>query len=102
MLMLPVPTKARRRIKTTTEEIILQGDLHMVSRIQKAMNIIKESQGKKTSKVLQGTLPLPGTKVYFLDIAILVQILGTWKNIVGDITKTSIMVLVNLLKAILQ
>ena len=50
----------------------------MVSRIQKAMNIIKESQGKKTSRVLQGTLHHPGTKVYFLDIAILVQNLGTW------------------------
>ena len=74
----------------------------MVSRIQKAMNIIKESQGKKTSRVLQGTLHLPGTKVYFLDIAILVQTLGTWKKIVGHITKTNIMVPINLLEAILQ
>jgi len=102
MLMLTVPARARRRIKKTTEEILLQGDLHMVSRIKKAINIIKESQGKKTSKVLQGTLHLPSTKVYFLVIAILVQTLGTWQKIVGHITKTNIMVPVNLLEAILQ
>lgn len=43
MLMLPVPAKERRRVKTTTEEILLQGDLQMVSRIQNKMNMIKES-----------------------------------------------------------
>ena len=74
----------------------------MVPRIQKEMNIIKESQGKKTSRVLQGTLHLPSTKVYFLDIDILVQTLGTWQNIVGKITKINIMVPVNILEAILQ
>ena len=57
---------------------------------------------KKDSRVLQGTLHLPSTKVYFLDIAILVQTLGTWQKIVGHITKTNIMVPVNLLQAILQ
>ena len=82
----------------TLEETLLQGDLQMMSRIQKEMNIIKEFQGKKTSEVLH----LPGTKVYFLVIAILVQTLGIWKNIVGHITKTNIMVPLNLLKAILQ
>ena len=60
----------------------------MVSRIQKAMNIIKESQGKKTLEVHQGKLDLRGTKVYFLVIAILVQTLGTWQKTVGHITKT--------------
>ena len=79
MLMHHVPAKAKRRFKTTMEEILLQGDLQMMSRIQKTMNIIKESQGKKTSEVHQGKLHLPGTKVYFLVIAILVQTLGTWK-----------------------
>ena len=74
----------------------------MMSRIQKAMNIIKESQGKKTLEVHQGKLHLPGTKVYFLVIAILVQTLGTWKNIVGHITKTNIMVPINILEPILQ
>ena len=74
----------------------------MVSRIQKAMNIIKEFQSKKISEVLQGTLHLPGTKLYFLDVVILVQTLGTWKNIVGHITKTNIMVPANLLEEILQ
>ena len=83
-------------------EILLQGDLKMVSRIQKAMNIIKEYQGKKTSKLHQGNLHLQGTKVYFLVIAILVQTLGTWKNIVGHITKIIIMVPFNLREAILQ
>ena len=82
MLMLPILAKSRRRIKTTLEEILLQEDLQMVSRIQKAMNIIKESQGKKTSEVHQGNLHLRGTKVYFLVIAILVQTLGTWRKIV--------------------
>ena len=74
----------------------------MVSRIQKAMNIIKESQGKKNSEVLQGTLFLPGTNVYFLDIVILVQTLGTWQNIGGHITKTNIMVPINILEATFQ
>ena len=74
----------------------------MVSRIQKEVNIIKEFQSKKTSEVLQGTLHLPGTKVYFLVVAILVQTLGTWKNTVGHITKKNILALVNLLEAILQ
>ena len=66
------------------------------------MNIIKESQGKNNSEVHQGKLHLLGTKVYFLVTAILVQTLGTWKNIIGHITKTNIMVLVNLLEEILQ
>ena len=74
----------------------------MVSRIQKTMNIIKESQGKNTLEVHQGKLNLRGTKVYFLVIAILVETLGMWQNIVGHITKTNIMVPVNLLEAILQ
>ena len=99
-MILLVPAKAR--VKMTLEETLLQGDLQMMSRIQKEMNIIKEFQGKKTSEVLQGTLHLPGTKIYFLVIVILVQTLGTWKKIVGHITKTNIMVPVNLLEAILQ
>ncbi len=74
----------------------------MVPRIQKEMKIIKESQGKRTLEVYQGNLHLPGTKVYFLVISILVQTLGTWKKIVGHITKTNIMVPVNLLETILQ
>ena len=74
----------------------------MVSRIQKVMNIITESEGKKNSEVHQGNLLLLGTKVYLLVIVILVQTLDTWQNIVGHITKTYIMVPVNLLEAILQ
>lgn len=100
--MLLVPAKSRRRVKTTIEEISLQEDLQMMSRIQKAMNIIKESQGKKASEVHQGNLLLPGTKVYFLVITIRVQTLGTWQNIVGHITKITIMVPVNLQEEILQ
>jgi len=64
--------------------------------MKEAMVIIKESQGKITLELHQGNLLLPGTKVYFLVIAILVQTLGTWKNIVGHITKINIMVPVNL------
>ena len=102
MLMLPVTTKARRRVRTTMEEILLQGDLQMMSRTQKAMNIIKESQGSKTSEVNQGNLNLPSTKVYVLVIVILVQTLGIWQRIVGHITSTHIMVPINLLEVILQ
>jgi len=102
MLMLPVPAKARRRVKTTMEEILLQVYLQMVSRIQKVMNIIKESQGRKTLEVHQGNLHLLRTKVYFLVIPIHVQTLGTWQKIVGHITKINIMVLINLRDAILQ
>ena len=36
---LPVPTK--ERVKMTLEDMLLQGDLQMVLRIQKEMNIIK-------------------------------------------------------------
>ena len=102
MVMLPAPLKARRRVKTTMEETLLQEEMQMVSRMQEEMVISKGSQGKKTSKVHQGNLLLPGTKVYFLVIVILVQTLGTWKKIVGHITKINIMVPVNLREAILQ
>ena len=89
-MILPVPTKAR--VKMTLEETILQGDLQMMLRIQK--EIIKEFQGKKEVLI--------GTEVYFLDISILVQTLGTWQKTVGHITKKNIMVPVNILEAILQ
>ena len=97
MLMLP----AKARVKLTLEEILLQEEMQMVSRMKEAMFVIKGSQGKKTSELHQGNLLLPGTKVYFLVIAILVQNLGTWKNIVGHITKINIMVPVNLREEIL-
>ena len=74
----------------------------MVSRMQEVMDIIRGSQGKMTLEAHQGNLHPPGTKVYFLVIVILVQTLGTWQKIVGHITKTIIMVPVNLLEAILQ
>jgi len=66
------------------------------------MNIIKESQDKKNPEVHKGNIHLPGTKVYFLVIAIHVQTLGTWQKIVGHIIKTNTMVPINLLEAILQ
>ena len=100
--MLLVLAKVRRRVKITLEETLLREDLQMVSMMQEVIDIIKESQGKNTSEVHQGNLHLPGTKVYFLVIVILVQTLGTWKNIVGYTTKTNIMVPVNLLEGILQ
>ena len=55
-----------------------------------------------TSEVHQGNLHPPGTKVYFLVIAILVQILGTWQKIVGHTTSTNIMVPISSLEATLQ
>jgi len=63
--MPPVPTKSRRRVKMTLEETILQEDMQMMSRMQKAMDIIKGSQGKNTSEVHQDKLHLLGTEVYF-------------------------------------
>ena len=66
------------------------------------MDIIRGSQGRMTLEKHQGNLHPLGTKVYFLVIFILVQTLGTWKNIVGHITKTIIMVPINLLGEILQ
>ena len=98
--MLMLPTKIR--VKLTLEKILLQEEMQMVSRMQEAMVIIKGSQGKKTLEVHQEYLLLLGTKVYFLVIAIFVQTLGTWKKIVGHITKINIMVPVNLREAILQ
>ena len=68
----------------------------MMSRTQEAM-IIKGSQGRNTSEVHQANLLLPGTKVYFLVIVILVQTLDTWQKILGHI-----MVPFNLRESILQ
>ena len=62
MLMLPVPTKASWRVKTTMEETFLQEEMQMVSRMQEEVVIIKGSQGKKTLEVHQGKLLLPGNK----------------------------------------
>jgi len=69
--------------------------------MQEAMVIIKGSQGKKTSEIHQGNSHLPGTKVYFLVIVMLVQNLDTWQNILGHITKINIMVLDNLRESVL-
>lgn len=75
----------------TFEETLLQEDMQMVSRMQEAIILIKGSQGIMTLEVHQGNLHPLGTKVYFLVIAILVQILGTWQRIVGHTTRTNIM-----------
>ena len=74
----------------------------MMSRMQEAMVIIKGSQGRKASEVHQGNLHLPGTKVYFLVIVILVQTLVTWQKIVEHIIKIDVMVPDNLQETILQ
>ena len=92
MLMLPVPTKERIRVKATMNEILFQEEMQMMSRTQEAMVIIKGYEGRKTSEVHQGNLHLPGTNVYFLVIVILVQTLVTWQNIVKHIIKIDVMV----------
>ena len=84
----------------TLEETLLQEDMQMVSRMQEAINLIKGSQDRMVLEVHQINLHRLGTKLYFLVIYILVQTLGTWQNIVGNITKTNIMVPVNLLEEI--
>ena len=86
----------------TLTETLLQEDMQMVSRIQEAINLIKGSQEKMTLEVHQGNLHPPGTKVYFLVIVILVQILGIWQRNVGHTTRTNIMVPVSLLEETLQ
>lgn len=81
----------------TLEETLLQEDMQMVSKIKEAMDSIKGSQGRMTLDVHQGNLHPPCTKLYFLVIAILVQIFGTWQKIVGHTTRTDIMVHVSAL-----
>ena len=66
------------------------------------MDIIKGSQGRMTLEVHQGNIHPPGTKVYFLVIAILVQILGTWQRIIGHTTRTNIMVHISSLEVNFQ
>ena len=73
-----------------------------MSRMLEAMVIIKGTQDRKTSEVHQGNLLLPGTKVYFLVIVILVKSLDTWKRIVEHTIKIDIMVPNNLQGTILQ
>lgn len=86
VLIPPTPTKARKGVKITLEEPMLQEYL-MLSKIQVSMNIIKEFQDITTSKLHQDNPHLPGIKLYFLVIVTLVQIFGTWKKIVGLTTK---------------
>jgi len=43
MITPPVPIEARKRVKMTLEETLLQEDVHMVSRMQEAINMIKGS-----------------------------------------------------------
>ena len=64
----------------------------MMSKMREAMVIIKRSQGRKASKVHQGNLHLPGTKVHFLVIVILVQTFVTWQKTVKHIIKIYVMV----------
>ena len=56
------------------------------------MVLSKGSQGRKALEVHQGNLHLPGTKVHFLVIVILVQTLVTWQKIVKHIIKIDVMV----------
>ena len=55
------------------------------------MVIIKGSQGRKALEVHQGNLHLPGTKVHFLVIIILVKNLVTWQKTVNNIIKIDVM-----------
>jgi len=64
----------------------------MMTKMREAMVIIKGSQGRKASEVHQGNLHLPGTKVHFLVIVILVQTLVTWQKTVKHIIKIDVMV----------
>ncbi len=74
----------------------------MVSKMQEAMDIIKGSQYRMILEVDQGNLHPLGTKVHFLVIAIVVQILGTWQRIIGHTIRTNIMVHISALEATMQ
>ena len=106
--MLLVPTKTRRKIKATIEEILLQvenqlqEEMLMMPKRQEAMVVIKGSQGRKASEVHQGNLHLRGTKVHFLVIVILVQTLVIWQNTVEHLIEIDVIVLDNLQETILQ
>jgi len=54
------------------------------------MVIIKGSQGRKASEVHQGNLHLPGTKVHFLVVVILVQTLVIWQKTVKHLIEIDI------------
>ena len=107
-MMLLVPAKARRKIKATIEEILLQvenqlqEEILMMSKRQEAMVIIKGSQGRKASEVHQGNLHLPGTKVHFLVIVILVQTLVIWQKTVEHFMEINAVVSENLQETILE
>ena len=107
-MMLLVPAKARRKIKATIEEILLQvenqlqEEMLMMLKRQEAIVIIKGSQGRKASEVHQENLYLPGTKVHFLVIVILVQTLVIWQNTVKHLIKIDVIVSDNLQETILQ
>ena len=66
------------------------------------MVIIKGSQGKKASEVHQVNLHLPGTKVHFLVIVILVQTLVIWQKTVKHLIEIDVIVSDNLQEISLQ
>ena len=73
-----------------------------MSKRQDAMVIIKGSQGSKASEVHQGNLHLPGTKVHFLVIVMLVQTLVIWQKTVEHFIKINVVVSNNLQETILE
>jgi len=106
--MLLVPAKARRKIKATIEEILLQvenqlqEEILMMSKRQEGMVIIKGSQGRKASEVYQENHHLPGTKDHFLVIVIFVQTLVIWQKTVEHLIEIDVIVTDNLQETILQ
>ena len=66
------------------------------------MVINKDSQGGKASEVHQGNLHLPGTKVHFLVIVMLVQTLVIWQKTVEHFIKINVVVFGNLQETILE
>ena len=65
------------------------------------MVIIKGSQGRKASEIHQGNLHLPGTKVHFVVIVILVQTLVIWQKTVKHLIEIDVIVSNNLQETIL-
>ena len=73
-----------------------------MSKRQVGVVIIKESQGRKALEVRQGNLHLPGTKVHFLVIVILVQTLVIWQKTVEHFMEIDVVVPDNLQEIISQ
>lgn len=74
----PTPVEARKKVKITLGEPMLQEDMSIM---QVAMNIIKESQGRTSSEVHQDNPHLPGINLIFWSLLLLYNFLAPGKRL---------------------